>query len=74
MFKYERKKEGIIIYIRGAMVNALGYGIVVIEFELQSRSLSAKYSWERDEPPYELNSCASRRMDLVLNVTMSVSG
>ena len=35
------------------VVKVMDCGIVVIEFELQSRySLSDKYPWERYEPPY----------------------
>ena len=37
---------------RGVMVKAMAWGIVGSEFVFQLRSLSAKYPWERHEPPY----------------------
>ena len=38
-------------YPRGVMVKALDFGIVVSEFELQSRSLSDKYRGGKYKPP-----------------------
>ena len=51
---------------RGVMVKAMVCKIVAREFELQSRSLSDQYPWERYEPPYPLSNCLNNTTTLLL--------